>query len=932
MLQRFTRISVELLPALMLAMTVVGCGGNSTAEFQSAPAQPPPGPEVAGTVFTSSVHKADTHVGRNLPVLLFQRTGSGEFHQYPGDDTGTEDNGSYSLRLPSGASEDACRFYVQAKVPRATGQVPEVDLRAFVTSANSEVAVDIDPVTEAGVQLILATNKLCEYSSTEIRDLDAAMRRMSLRLSCNEVEQCVFAILDAAGHSDVIQELLAQGGGFTPIPTFTIPPTIAPTLTFTPKASATSTVTQTFTPQPTFTNTRPTATSTPSFTVTLTPTPSNTPTETATLTFTATLTPTPTQTFTDTPTVTNTPTLSPTSTISPTATFTNTPAVSSTPTLSPTETLTPLPTNTPTLSATPTQTATVTETATFTNTPTITDTPTLAPTGTQTSTPTVTGTPTVTPTVTNTLAGPTATDTPTITPTALPSNTPTDTAVPTPTPTPTSTVDSVKHLILAPGGGSTGNCRGVCVAGVNVGKGCGAVTDCPGSTCGAPAGDTKKCVGGPYDGMKCSSALQCKGCDPNRICTASHVPLQCCSGASAGTCPAQGSCALIQGTLQVRVSLNGVCSPRSYPPGDIDCTTDVECQRCVGGANDGKVCKGSTDCPDGTCGPAGPGSCNLSALDLIVGAPDANQEIPLTIPAGSLKLGAAYIPNLGTACVAAGGAGTGVIDCDGGRANINAKLSKDHNITPKICLGGTKAGQACTTNNFCTGGVCNLGNSGPASGLPDDATCTNTVPLPDGTNGVPCLEGAKQCSGGVLPGLLCTTDAECLGGGSCGYCNIGLDSDGVARGGPHRGVCNSPTKVELSGTFAPGDLGVDLSLGITLLAAASAPGVAPPANWGVDGLPCTDDDTVSPAGAVPVALSSGVNTVYVYDVGNTAGTRIYPGGTCGGLPCIAQAIGKGVTCSDLIAGNLSGTTFGGGFPALDTPARDIATVFQFVVK
>jgi hypothetical protein len=163
----------------------------------------------------------------------------------------------------------------------------------------------------------------------------------------------------------------------------------------------------------------------------------------ATLTPTATPTTTPTPTSTNTPTTTATPfppccdcgaicfqdtgdgcgsctavagaacvggtacsAFTPTATVTPTATSTSPPT--GTPTATATRTFTATPTTTPSPSITPTETATPTATVTLTPTvtPTRTDTPTV------TATPTITPTPTVTPTITQT-ATPTTTPTPT---------------------------------------------------------------------------------------------------------------------------------------------------------------------------------------------------------------------------------------------------------------------------------------------------------------------------------------------------------------------------------------------------------------------------------------------------------------------------------------------------------------------------------------
>ena len=218
---------------------------------------------------------------------------------------------------------------------------------------------------------------------------------------------------------------------------------------------------------------------------------------------------------------------------------------------------------------------------------------------------------------------------------------------------------------------------------------------------------------------------------------------------------------------------------------------------------------------------------------------------------------------------------------------------------------------------------CNLANSGAANGLPDDATCTASAPQPGGGTSFACKEGTMQCSGGTNDGTLCTSNANCTGGGTCSFCNIG------SGGGPHPAVCNSPQVVQLGGSFAAGDVAVSLPLALTI---EGAPAPTPPADWGADHLPCTADDTAAPSPPVTALLSTGTNTIFVYDVGNTSGAKISPTSTCGGVPCVAQITGAGISCSTLVGGSATGLKFGGGFPAVDSPAGDIATIFQFTAQ
>ncbi len=610
----------------------------------------------------------------------------------------------------------------------------------------------------------------------------------------------------------------------------------------------------------------------------------------------------------------------------------------------------------------PCLTGSCTPTATLppTNTPTLgvpTNTPTVSPTGTATAPPSDT---------------PTVTNTPTVTGTA----TVTDTATATASASPTGTPGSPILVVIAPGGGSSGSCRGTCSGGPDAGQPCGLNTDCGTVPAGTPTpscGGTKACVGGPYNGMTCTSASQCNGCDPDRICTAAGTPLACCTGAAAGSCPAVGSCALVVGSVPVKLPLNGVCLPRSYPPGDVDCSTNIECYTCVGGANDGKTCgKTANDCPSGSC--SGNGTCQLAGLSFVPGTENANNEIPLTIPQSSLILNPAVVSGIGAVCVAAGGDGTGLIDCVGGEVNLNATSIHDHNTTPKVCLTGTKTGSTCTKNSDCPSGTCNntcvngtkagsnctssadcsgggtcMGNSmhgpytaaAPTPGMPDDPTCTSKVKQPDGSMSYACLEQDKQCSGGTNAGAVCTADTDCPGS-SCALCNIGATqtcSGGTNAGkscstasdcpsgtcvitAKHPGVCNSPSQVVQSGTYAAGDMAIALPLGLTILSSPQANG-APPTDgsWGPDGLPCTGDEPGAASPPVTVLLSTGTNIVYVYDANNIAGTVV-----------TAQVNGHGVSCPNLIGGTVTGMTLGGGFGAVDSTAGDIATIFQFVAQ
>jgi len=540
-----------------------------------------------------------------------------------------------------------------------------------------------------------------------------------------------------------------------------------------------------------------------------------------------------------------------------------------------------------------------------------------------TSTPTTpaavsTSTPTNTPinTVTFTLPpGDTATPTNTPANTATPTNTPIDTATftlppantATPTNTPTSTPTAtqggsttppigIHSISLLPG---RPLCRGMCVGGSAPGRRCefdGGSSGCGGGTC-----QNKVCYGGAMPGTTCVSSFAC--------------------GAANGcaSTPLTGSCAVVQGKI---------VTPR-LPL--------------------------------------------LGSLMFDIGAPDANGVAIVKIPAASTQLDAQVVSGIGFACVTQGADAMGIIDCDGGSMNIDQLLEIDHNTSPSgVCMRGSNAGGACTMDSQCPGvsttGACNLFNSGPANGLPDDATCTRTIMLPDGSSSIACPEGERVCVGGVNVGRPCLNDPDCpsstCSATKCGSGpNVGMActedvecpqsrcASYICRGGSnngnvcdanddcpsgvcipcsgndtatnHTGVCRSPTRFTQSGTFAPGAMLIPVPLAIQLLDTDGSQN-------GPDALPCTADDTPdAPPAPVTVVLGTGKATLKVYDANNLNNDQIAPGALCSGLPCVAELTGGAFSCATLATSVTAGGRIVGGFPAADTLAGDIATVFQF---
>lgn len=321
--------------AVVCLAGLVGCGGDSSVGY-TLPPPPPQGLFVRGTVrapngllardatwqrlYDALAAPAYALTGNFVPVgpghvvrLVLRRPDGSELEY---GRTQTNAQGQYELQLPENTTEDTCRFLVVAG-----------PLRSFVTS--TVTAVDVDPLSEALVRLVLLTAgpNLCAYTTADLLNIDRAIRLLPGTVAGNAASDAATDATGKASSDPRVQEKL-----------------IAPIATPTP---ARSPATATATAPPTFT---PTLGLTATPTLTFTRVPTNTPTITRTVTRTATPgAPTPTHTATRTVPPTDTP-----SPIGPTATPTDTP----TETATPTETETPLPTATPSPSATPSATPT----------------------------------------------------------------------------------------------------------------------------------------------------------------------------------------------------------------------------------------------------------------------------------------------------------------------------------------------------------------------------------------------------------------------------------------------------------------------------------------------------------------------------------------------------------------------------------------------
>jgi hypothetical protein len=248
----------------------------------------------------------------------------------------TATDGSFALRMPTATDPNTCRFLLE--VGSSRGQTLT---RAFVDAGT----VDVNFETEAAVRLLLdeiaaGSVGLCDLSAAEILSVRRAVQESPNQAFGVNAAAINASAKEAASGDAAVQAAIAQvTGNVTPLPTST---NTAP-----PAATATNTgpvATETAPPPPTRTHTPPR-------TDTVGPTRTSTPEATAT--------DVPTRTHTAGPTNTNT--------VAPTATHTAVPT--NTATTVPTSTATAVPTSTATAVRTNTATAVPTATATRTNTP-----------------------------------------------------------------------------------------------------------------------------------------------------------------------------------------------------------------------------------------------------------------------------------------------------------------------------------------------------------------------------------------------------------------------------------------------------------------------------------------------------------------------------------------------------------------------------------
>ncbi len=186
--------------------------------------------------------------------------------------------------------------------------------------------------------------------------------------------------------------------------------------------------------------------------------------------------------------------------------------------------------------------------------------------------------------------------------------------------------------------------------------------------------------------------------------------------------------------------------------------------------------------------------------------------------------------------------------------------------------------------------------------------CIGTTPNYNAT-----IEWDHNTSNAPPPGF--AQDPECD--------DVSLDVDGnvlstaaVEDGSaahPHTGVCNSPLRATVSGTFAAGGMAISTPLTMRIISS----GVCP-----ADDAPF---DAVAGDFAVPAGVITSTTKAVIYNLNNgsqTMGTTGSGNGPtiCGlfGIgACQTQVVGTPFGCSNVVAGNLSTGKLGVAFPILD---------------
>ena len=407
--------------------------------------------------------------------------------------------------------------------------------------------------------------------------------------------------------------------------------------------------------------------------------------------------------------------------------------------------------------------------------------------------------------------------------------------------------------------------------------------------------DNNPCTTDTCSPTGCVYTNNSNACDDGNACTAGDV----CSG---GTC----------GGSAINCNDNNGCTDDSCNPasGCIHTNNTASC-------NDGNACTTNDTCASGACVGGPPPTCN-----------DNN---PCTTDTCNPSSGCVFTNNTvscndGNACTTNDTCSGGV--CVGGPApncNDNNPCTDDACNPSSGCThtnntASCSDGNACTTNDTCSGGAC---VGGPALVCNDNNPCTtdtcnpssgcvftnNTASCDDGnacTTSDVC--GGGTCHGGAVldcnDGNVCTTDgcnpssgcthtnntAPCSTGNACttnSVCSGGTCVGGTGVSCDDNNPCTTDTCDPVNGcqhtnnTLACDD-GNACTTGDTCSGSACVGGAAPNCN---DNNPCTDD-TCNPA----TGCAHTNNTAPCND-GNPCTTN----DTCSGGTCVG---GPAVVCND----------------------------------